>query len=100
METIIKKQAMNPLLLREEVEFVINSPTTPSKNEAKDAISSKLNKSPEVIVIKKIHQKFGTEDTEVYAYVYNSKESLEKIEPKPKVKKENAAEAPAQEKKK
>jgi len=100
METIIKKQAINPLLLREEIEIVINSPTTPSKIEAKDAIASKLNKSQEVIVIKKIHQKFGTEDTEVYAYVYNSKESLEKIEPKPKAKKAAAEEAPAQEKKK
>lgn len=95
METKIKKQEHNPMLLREEVEIIVGSAKTPSNAEAKEIVASKLNKAAELVVVNGIHRKFGHAESEISAYVYKDAESLVKVQPKPKVKKTAAAPAPA-----
>ena len=88
MELIIEKKEKNPLLEREEIKAILKSNITPSNAQVKEIIASKLNKPAEVIVIKGIYPKFGKQESDVRAFVYNSEEALKKFEPKPKAKKE------------
>ena len=90
MELIIEKKEKNPLLEREEIKAIVKSNITPSNAQVKEIIASKLNKPAEVIVIKGIYPKFGKQESDVRAFVYNSEEALKKFEPKPKAKKGEA----------
>lgn len=96
METEIQaeivKQEHKPLVERTEVLIKIeNFKATPSKKEVEE-ISSKLLKKPkELIVIRRIHQKFGKAEALATVYVYDNKEALEKFGRK-KVKEEKQEE--------
>jgi len=90
MELVIEKKEKNPFLEREEVKAILKSNITPSNAQVKEVLASKLNKPAELIVIKGIYPKFGKQESEVRAFVYNSEEALKKFEPKPKAKKEKA----------
>lgn len=94
MKLTVKKKESNLLLSREEIEAIINvSDATPSFAEVKKELSSKIGKPEELTVIKSIYQQFGSDEAKVSAFVYDSKENLDKIEPKLKVKKEKKAKA-------
>lgn len=90
MELIIKKKEAKPLVEREEIRAVIKSDVTPSYDQAREAIASKLNKPAELIVVKNVYSEFGKRESDVRAFVYNSIDALKKFEPKPKAKKEKA----------
>ncbi|MBI2671792.1 hypothetical protein HYX16_02565 [Candidatus Woesearchaeota archaeon] len=60
---------------------------TPSREVIKKELVEKLKIDPELLKIKKIQQEFGDRKAKVFAYLYNSKESLNKIEVKNKKKK-------------
>lgn len=87
----------NSLLSRTELQLeLIYKNATPSLTEVKKMVSEKLKISEDVILIKKIGNIFGSGRAIVSAYVYDNKESMDKIEPKPKIKKtQEAALAPA-----
>ena len=73
---------------------------TPSEEEIKKDMVKISKGKEELIIIKKIDTKFGSGDSIVTAYVYDSKEDLDKIEPVTKHMKKKAekpAEAPKQE---
>lgn len=60
---------------------------TPSREVIKKELVEKLKIDPELLKIKKIQQEFGDRKAKVFAYLYNSKESLNKVEVKNKKKK-------------
>ena len=80
IQTEIVKQEHKPLVERTEVLIKIeNFKATPSRKEVEE-ISSKLLKKPkELIVIRRIHQKFGKAEVLAIVYVYEKKEDLEKF---------------------
>ncbi len=89
MELNISHKKENPLLNRMEIDSeVVYDAVTPNYNELLDSLSSKLNKPRELIVIKKVKTLFGEKKADVLAYLYHDAESLTKIEPKKKEKKE------------
>lgn len=92
MEIKIEKQEHKPLVERDEIIVKIESKITPSNAHLKEEIAKKLNKEQELVIIKKIDQKFGEHKANALAYVYKSHESLLKFEPKKKEKKEKVEE--------
>ena len=93
MEFKIEKQEQKPLVEREEIIMkVTQTEATPSNAQVQEALAKLTSKAKELIVIKKIHQKFGMREALVYAYIYNSEETKNKFERKKKVKKEKKEE--------
>jgi len=54
---------------------------TPSRNDVKNAIVSKVGKSSELIVIKKLEQHAGENKLKITFYVYKDAEVLKRVEP-------------------
>ncbi len=101
MEFKIEKQEDKLLVDREEIILKItNIEATPSNAQVQEVIAKLTNKNKELIVIKKIHQKFGMHEAIVTAYIYNSEESKKKFEIKKKGKTEEKKEEPKAEEKK
>jgi ribosomal protein S24E len=76
----------NSLLKRREVEFEISADGNPGYEKAKEEVASKFSVSEDLIVIKTLKSKFGTNTFLIDAFIYDSKEDLESVEPKAKVK--------------
>ena len=87
----ILKQEKNVLLDREEFFLELESKTNPSFDEVKKA----LGKDEELTVVKGIKGGFGNQVFNSEVFVYGSKESKKKIEPKVKSKKGSDGEQPA-----
>ena len=86
----ILDQREEKLLQRKKVLFKVDfEKTTPKKEDLKKQISEKLKVDPELVVVEKIHQGFGTRTAEVHALIYSDKNLMKKIEVRnKKVKKE------------
>ena len=87
MDIQITKQEKKSLIGREEIEAQIVIFPTPSNNQVQQELAKKLNKNPELIIIKHIYPKFGSHDNKVIFYNYDNEDSLKKLE-KTKQKKE------------
>lgn len=88
MKLKIIQKTEKPLLLRTEVEVLINfEGKTPSKEEVKKLIVKELKSDALLTLVKKIKSYFGARKVHVLSYIYGNKDAMEKIEPK---KKENA----------
>jgi len=88
----------NEVLKRKQVKVIVEAEKNPTINEAMDIISREFKVDKDKIVIKLVKGKFGRKTFLIHAFIYNSKEDKEKIEPKKKVK-EEAGEEKAEEKK-
>lgn len=87
-------QEHNKLLSRNECRTVIAGIITPSNSAVREELAKKMNKSADLIVIKKIGQKYGKAESEITFYVYDSEQALKKVE-KIKEKKDAQQAAPA-----
>ena len=65
---------------------------TLSNKEVKELLSKELKAEENLLVIRHIHGIYGREYSKVKALLYKDKESLERLERKPKIKKENGKE--------
>ena len=74
----IKKDLKNELFKRHEIEAVIESDKNPGFVEVKKMIASETSKPEENIDVYNIKSVFGRSSFKVFAYVYDSKEDLEK----------------------
>lgn len=83
----IEKKENKPLLEREEILAVSDDAVTPSMTSVNEQLSILLKKDKELIIVKKIESRFGTQKARITAYAYDSLESLKKFEPKKKEKK-------------
>jgi ribosomal protein S24E len=91
MEIKITHKEEKPLLHREECTAEITDSKTPSNAELKKVIAEKMNKDESLILIKKIEQKFGKQETIAKFYVYKTVESIGKFERFRKPKKQAGA---------
>lgn len=85
MKINVLNEEKTKLLSRIElnVEIVFEG-KTPSKEEVKKAISKLKKKNEELIVVKNIYVKFGSNTANSLIYIYENKKEMEKIEPKVK----------------
>ena len=77
-----------PLLTRKRIKFEIEhqNNSTPSKNSIKEEIAKKYNVKQELISIRHIYSKFGSNKSKVIAHIYKDEKTLKFLEP-PKGKK-------------
>ena len=80
MEIKILKTDKKLLLERDEYIVEITSAKTPSNEELRKALSEKLKKDESLILIKRINQKFGTQDITAKFYIYSNPEAIKKFE--------------------
>ncbi len=94
MKLEIKNKKENPLLSRIEVFGVISFVgVTPSNEQVAQSIASQLKVDVSVIKMKHIYTGFGAQQAEFTAFVYKTKEDLNKVEPKPKKQREKEQKA-------
>ncbi len=80
LKIVSKKQ--NNLLNRIEVVASISGfSSTPSRKDVGEAMCSELKCSPDCLVIREVHQPFGSKTVKVKANVYDSLELAKKREP-------------------
>jgi ribosomal protein S24E len=91
MNLQIVEQKMNPLLSRKEIKARLTyDKATPSKDELKKQIASGMKTSADLLVIKHIYPAYGDRRAEVLFYLYDTPESVKKIEGEKKTKKKPA----------
>ncbi len=73
---------------------------TPSVEEVKEELSKSLKVDKELILVDHIYSEFGSGNSKVIAYAYDSKEEMEKVTKKGKKQKEAEAKAAEEAKKK
>lgn len=83
----IVKETKNDLLKRKEILFKLDSDSNPGFETARKTLADKMKVEDDKIAIKFVKNNFGTHSFIVEAFVYNSKEDKERIEPKVKPKK-------------
>ena len=97
MKLEIKTKKENPLLSRIEISGTLEfDKATPSNDQVAQSIASQLKVDASLIKMKHIYTGFGERQAKFSAFVYKTKEDLDKIEPKPKKqveKEKKAAEA-------
>ncbi|MCR4284589.1 MAG: hypothetical protein NUV97_00915 [archaeon] len=76
MKTQIISQEKNPFLNREEIVLGITSEITPNVDSIKEAIG----KDKDLIVVKRVNSNFGRQTFTANIFVYDSKESKDKVE--------------------
>ena len=84
MQIKIESTKNNPLLKRKEVEFtIIQGPKekTPPRLEVKKALAAEMKIGDEVVFVKKMHTKTGTNITQGDANVYQSVKQASLVEP-------------------
>ena len=74
----IKNQIRNDMFKRQEVSLVLEAEKNPGFNECRKLISEKFSKPEENVDVYGIQGKFGKNTFLIKAYVYDSKEDLQK----------------------
>lgn len=87
MNSNILSEKENALFRRKEVLLEVENNSTPNVSDAEKFVSEKFSTTPEKVKVKKIHSKFGSNKFDVLAFVYDSEEDKNRIEPKIKEKK-------------
>ncbi len=84
MEIKITQQIENPLLNRNEIHFdcLYQGEPTPKVLDVKNRLVATLNVDKNLLVVDKLNPAFGEGKANGYAKLYNSQESLKKIERK------------------
>lgn len=100
MDLRILHKKDNPLLHRIEIdaELTAEGPTPSNKDVAKE-LAKQTKAEEKMIIIKHIYSRFGTNQSDVLAYVYNDEARMKEIELIKEVKEEKKQEAPKEEKK-
>jgi len=84
MQVKIESTKNNPLLKRKEVGFtVVQGPKekTPPRLEVKKALAVEMKIGDEVVFVKKMHTRTGTNITQGVANVYQTVEQAKMVEP-------------------
>jgi len=78
----IKSNIRNELFKRDEIIFLLDAEKTPSFDEMEKKVLEQVKKPKENIDVYSIKGNFGLKQFNIGAYVYDSKEDLEKAEQK------------------
>jgi ribosomal protein S24E len=97
MELKVTKEQKQPLLKRIYVEAELHFPgkATPSSADVAKAVADRMAGQADAVAVRRILTDFGKNAACVEAYVYESKDLLDKTEAKHKDKKAAPAPAPA-----
>ena len=80
----------NDLLKRREISIVIESNSNPGFEKSSKAIADKFRVSDDIITVKNIYGKFGSNNFTIDAFIYNSAEDKNKLKSKKKLKETKA----------
>ena len=96
MNITILKQEKQPLLSRIEISAKVEfKGSTPSREEVKKGIATKLQQKEELTTIKHIYNEFGAQEAKVEAFIYDDKKVMSVLEKEKKKKdKKPVAEKP------
>jgi len=100
MEIRIISQKENPLLKRREVDFQVEheqTGSTPPRLEVRKAVADALKMNADLVFLKKLKTKTGTQKAVGVANVYDSVEQANIIEPKYIIKRNVPSEKPKEE---
>ncbi len=86
MKTI--KDFRNELLKRKEIVFSIDAISNPGFTKMREECAKYFNAEIERVVVRNVSNKFGSKEFFIEAFIYDSAKDKEKIEQKPKPKKE------------
>lgn len=82
MNIIIEHKKENTLLSRTELKIDLTyEGATPSRMELRKKIAAHIGAAEELVVIKKVDVSYGFQKAVVTAYVYKTKQELDKLEP-------------------
>jgi ribosomal protein S24E len=84
MELQILKENQSLLFPRKEIEGILSANASPSHKDVTVLLSKKFSSPEDTIRVKKIEGKFGSQKFKLSAFVYKSKEDLDKTEVKTK----------------
>ena len=77
MELRIVEKKENKLLKRAEISFELGfDKAVPARKEVRDALSTSLGANPELIVIVKIKNRYGTRSAKGMAHAYKDKAAM------------------------
>lgn len=88
----IMKEFRNNLLKRREITAIIDSKNNPGYETSINNLTEQFKVEKDLVVIKSLRSKFGQNSFLVEAYIYDSIQDKERIEPKKKEKKSKAGE--------
>ncbi len=100
MQIKVESTKDNPLLKRKEVDFtIIQAPKekTPQRLEVKKALADELKIGDDVVFVKRMHTKTGTNITQGIANVYQKAEQAKLVEPEYIRKRNSPPEKPKEE---
>lgn len=100
MQIKIESTKNNPLLKRKEVGFTIVQGTkekTPQRKEVKKALAMEMKIGDEVVFVKRMNTKTGTNITQGFANVYQNIEQAKLVEPEYIRKRNSPPEKPKEE---
>jgi small subunit ribosomal protein S24e len=100
MEVNISSEKKNPLLKRREVCFNVEHERTrgtPQRLEVRKAVATALKTDPDLVFVKKLETKTGTNVAVGVANVYDSVEQARSIEPEYIIKRNAPPEKPKEE---
>ncbi len=78
------KKVKNKLLKRDEITAILVEQGNPGLNKARLLLADELKVAEELISLKAVRSKFGSNEFTIEAFVYDSVEDKQSIEPKPK----------------
>jgi len=81
----------NDLLKRKEVKLIIESQSNPGFQNSLGILAQHFKAKEETIAMKAVKSKFGRNTFLIDAFIYDSKEDKDNIEPKEKIKKVEGA---------
>ncbi len=94
MNLEITQQGKQPLLSRTEITGKITfQGATPSNEDLKKTIATKLKVDESLVVIKHIYTEFGSQEANIEAFAYDDKKVMAVLEKKAKKQKEKEAKA-------
>jgi len=84
MDVKIVERRENKLLDREELYVIIDhkGEATPKREDLRKKIAAMTGKSEDLVVVSKILSMYGMQKSRALIHVYNSKDTLLKVEPK------------------
>ena len=93
MEVTIASKEEKPLLNRTEVwARLVFEGQTPSRRDVLRALAKALGAKEELVIVRRVLSAYGERAARVLAYVYQSRESLERLEQEAALKKRRAGE--------
>ena len=84
----ILNETKNNLLKRTELQIKIESSGNPGFEQSKKSAAEKFKAELDNIALKRVINNFGTNEFLIEAFIYESIADKERIEPKPKAKKQ------------